>query len=77
MNEPCLPKKLRRELANRAGDLFLEIYNEPFSEESTEAEEEFRDLLISLSQISPPYEHLANFYLKLYNHIKEQKKENA
>jgi len=76
-NEPCLPHKLRLELANRVSDLFIEVYDEPFCEKPTETEEEFKDLLISLSQISPPYEHLANFYLKLYNHFKEQKKENA
>ena len=74
MEEPCLPKKLRLELANRVSELLIEIADEPFSEEFTEIQREFEDLIISLSQISKPYEYLADSYMQLYEFIKEDKK---
>ena len=75
MENLLLPKKLRLELSDNTSNLLVQIMDEPFSEKFTKTEDDFIDLVISLSQISSAYHHLADSYLKMYKYIKELKKE--
>jgi hypothetical protein len=69
-----LRKSLKLKLANKASDLLVKIMDEPFSENLTETEEEFKGVIISLSKISPAYKHLSDSYMRLYQHIMDEKK---
>jgi hypothetical protein len=71
-----LSNKLKLQLGNTASDLLMKILDEPSSKKLTKTEEDFFDVIISLSEISPAYKFLADAYLNLYNSIHEEKISN-
>lgn len=68
-----MSKSLSQQLAETASDLLGKITDERLETKPTETEKEFFDVLISLSEISPTYEALADAYVEMYKFIQDEK----
>ena len=70
---PLVPKSIIFELKENADNLLDIILEEPLYSKPSEAESEFFDILITLSQISPECRKFADDCVSNYNFFQKEK----